>query len=116
MPALRTCSTTSQHCVLLLSLALGLPLCLPSTAPDLGYVAATSFAFTSAVNRMLHCAEMHGTELLTAGKMCLIYSLPSLKNFIWKIFLGLVFLKMFAEQSVLALEFLLCPLQSICVY
>lgn len=116
MPSPGSCSATRQHCLFLLSLALGLLLCLTSTAPELEYIPATSFAFTSAVNRRLHCAEIHGTELLPAGKMYSIYSFPSLKNFIWKIFSGLVFLKMFAEQSVLALKFLLFPLQGICIY
>lgn len=115
MPTLRSCHATRQHCVFLLSLALELPLCLPGTTLELGYILADSFAFTSAVNRRLHFAEIYGTELLPAGKMYLIYSCPSLKNFIWKIFSGLVFLKMFAEQSVLALKFLLSPLQGICI-
>lgn len=116
LPTPRSCSTTRQHCLFLMSLALRLPLCLPSTAPEFEYIPATSFAFTSAVNRRLQCAEIHGTELLPAGKMYLIYSLPSLKNFIWKICSGLVFLKMFAEQSTLALKFLLFPFQGICIY
>lgn len=50
------------------------------------------------------------------GKMYLIYSLPSLNNFIWKIFSCLLLLKMFAEQSVLALKILLFPLQDIRIY
>lgn len=64
------------------------------------HIPSTHFAFISAVNRRLHYAEIYGTVLDSAGKMYLICFLLPLKNFIWKIFSGLVCLKTFTEQSV----------------
>lgn len=60
MPALRSCR--GQCGLFLLSLALGLPLCLASAAPELGYIPATNFAFTSAANTRLHCTVLKYIE------------------------------------------------------
>lgn len=83
MPTPRSCS-----CFFLLLFALELPLFLSSTGQDLRYIPATSFAFTSAVNRSWHCAETLGTELLPVRKMCFIHPLHFLRNFVWKMFSG----------------------------